>query len=164
MADAGVPGVGTVYPLVFTIQIPVQGCSYSAGVEFRGGAVVTVEQDDDGTVFLAHGLKPGGVAGLGDTLLEAYLDLREKIEFALYDIAETASDLSAFRGDVAEFFHDADDWARDAFEAARREVAAGNVPSDLPTKKNPALRHSVTEFAQPLSTNNPNPPTMLLAA
>ena len=164
MAKAGVPVVGTAYPLVFTIQVPVQGSSYSAGVEFHGGAVVTVEKDDDGAVFLAHGLKPGGVAGLGETLLEAYLDLKDKIEFALYDIAEGAADFPAFKRDVHQFFHDTDEWATDTFTAARKEVAAGNVPSDLPTKENPVLRHRVTEFAQPLSRNNPNPGKMLLAA
>ena len=162
MAEGPVPG--TVYPLVFTIQIPVQGTSYSAGVEFRGGAVVTVEPDDHGHVFLAHGLKPGGVAGLGDTLVEAYLDLRERIGFALYDIAEGAVTFTVFEREVERFFLDTDQWATDAFEAARKEVALGNLPSDLPVLKNPHLSHAVVEFEKALSDNNPKPGEMRLAA
>ena len=122
------PAVGTAYPIVFKFQIPVQGIDYSAGVEFSGGAVVLLEEDG----YLAHGLKPGGVAGIGDTLVEAYLDLRQNIELALYDIAEMSADFPRFRRDVRRFFHNPDPWAEDTFQAARERVAQGAVTSDLP--------------------------------
>ncbi len=154
------PAVGTAYPIVFKIQIPVQGTEYNAGVEFSGGAVVLIEEDG----FLAHGLKPGGVSGVGETLVEAYLDLRQRIELALYDIAEMAADFDAFKGDVRRFFHDADPWAEEAFEAARRKVANGEVTYDLPMKPNPALRHSVTLFEESLPKNNPKPGNVGLAS
>ena len=154
------PVLGTTYPIVFKIQIPVQGTDFSVGVEFSGGAVVLIEEDG----FLAHGLKPGGVSGVGETLVEAYLDLREKIELALYDIAEMVADYDAFKRDVRRFFHDADPWAEEMFEAARRKVANGEVTYDLPMKPNPALRHRVTLFEESLPKNNPKPGNVGLAS
>ncbi len=154
------PVLGTTYPIVFKIQIPVQGTDFNAGVEFSGGAVVLLEEDG----FLAHGLKPGGVAGVGDTLVEAYLDLRQKIELALYDIAEMVADYSAFKRKVRRFFHDADPWAEETFEAARKRVAKGEVTYDLPMKPNPAFRHRVRLFEASLPKNNPKPGDVGLAS
>ena len=153
------PVPDTVYPIVFRLQIPVQGPGFAAGVEFRGGAVVTEEADG----FLAHGLKPGGVAGVGDTLIEAYLDLKANTELALYDIAADALDFDVFKRKVAGFFKDTDAWAAHAFDAARKKVAAGQVQSDLPVRPNPALRHSVTLFVETVPANNPKPSELVLA-
>ena len=116
-------------PLVFTYRVTVQGPRYLAGVEMGGGAVVAVEPDG---AYVAHGLHPGGVAGQGVTLREAYHDLEQSIELVLYDLADAAPDLGAFAASVREFFEDTDPWAERAFAAARRDVAAGRVESDLP--------------------------------
>lgn len=147
------------YPIVFKIQVVVQGTDYSAGVEFRGGAVVTLE--DDG--YLAHGLKPGGVAGIGATLVEAYFDLKTNIELVLYELAAKALDYSEFRGSVSHFFRDTDSWAKEAFAEARTQVAAGRVACDLPVKANPAMRHRVVQFEEQLPKNNPEPHGLGLA-
>ena len=142
------------YPLVFTFRVTVQGPRYFAGVELRGGAVVTVEPDG---AYLAHGLKPGGVAGQGMTLREAYHDLEQSIELVLYDLAEAAPDLEAFAMSVRQFFDDTDPWAERAFAAARRDVAAGRIESDLPKVPQPTFSAKVVEFEQPSARNNPAP-------
>ena len=149
------------YPLVFTYRVTVQGPRYLAGVELRGGAVVTMEPDG---AYLAHGLKPGGVAGQGMTLREAYHDLEQSIELVLYDLAEAAPDLGTFAASVRQFFEDADPWAERAFAAARREVAAGTIESDLPRVPEPTFSAKVVEFEQPSARNNPAPTAVELAA
>lgn len=149
------------YPLVFTYRVTVQGPRYLAGVELRGGAVVTMEPDG---AYLAHGLKPGGVAGQGMTLREAYHDLEQSIELVLYDLAEAAPDLGTFAASVRQFFEDADPWAERAFAAARREVAAGTIESDLPRVPEPTFSAKVVEFEQPSARNNPTPTAVELAA
>ncbi len=151
--------VAAVYPIVFKIQVVVQGTDYSAGVEFRGGAVVTSEEDG----YLAHGLKPGGVAGIGTTLVEAYFDLKANMELVLYELAAKASNYSEFRSSVSHFFRDTDGWAEEAFAEARTQVAAGQVTSDLPVRTNPALRHRVVLFEELLPENNPEPHGLGLA-
>ncbi len=148
------------YPLVFRVQIPVQGRGFSGRVEFRGGAVVTVE--DGG--YLAHGLRPGGVAGVGSTLVESCLDLKEQMELVLYDLTEEAVDFLHFRKLVAEFFNDEDEWARSTWERARKLVATGTVSADLPRRNSPALRHSVRVFEESEPANNPRPAALGLAS
>ena len=86
----------------------MQGTDYNAGVEFSGGAVVLIEEDG----FLAHRLNQAVFLASARRLSEAYLDLREKIELALYDIAEMVDDYDAFKRDLRRFFHDADPWPK----------------------------------------------------
>ena len=148
------------YPLVFRVQIPVQGRNFSGRAEFSGGAVVTAE--DGG--YLAHGLRPGGVCGLGETLVESYLDLKENIELALYDLAEDGEDFPHFKELVAQFFKDEDEWARAQYDRGRELVAAGAVSADLPTRTSPALRHKVVRFDRPKPANNPKPVNLSLAS
>jgi len=154
----------TTYPLLFTLQVPVEVGDFVVGVEMRGGAVVTVEDDDGTEVYLAHGLQPGGISGTGGTLQDAYGDLRRGIELVLDDIADESPNFRAFKRDVEEFFADTDRWAEETFESARREVAAGKVQSDLPRVANPKFRCDVVKFHQPLSELAPEPDAMWLAA
>lgn len=151
-------------PLPFTVQVPVEGANYIAGVEMRGGAVVTIEDDNGAEVFLAHGLQPGGIAGTGGTLLDAYADLRRGIELVLADIADETLNFVEFGREVEEFFTDTDRWAEETFEAARKEVGAGKIQSDLPRLRNPRFECNVVEFKQPLSELDPEPDAMWLAA
>ncbi len=153
--------MSTTYPLVFTYRVTVQGPRYLAGVELRGGAVVTVEPDG---AYLAHGLQPGGIAGEGTTLREAYHDLEQSIELVLYDLAEAAADLEAFSASVRQFFDDTDPWAERAFAAARRDVAAGTIECDLPKVPEPTFSANVVEFEQPSARNNPAPTAVEIAA
>ena len=153
--------MSTTYPLVFTYRVTVQGPRYLAGVELRGGVVVTVEPDG---AYLAHGLKPGGVAGQGMTLREAYYDLEQSIELVLYDLAEVAPDLRTFAASVEHFFEDTDPWAERAFSAARQDVAAGTIESDLPRVPKPTFSAKVVEFEQPSARNNPAPTAVEIGA
>jgi len=147
------------YPVVFRAQIVVQGEDFTAGVEFRGGAVVQREPEG----FLAHGLKPGGVAGIGATLVEAYLDLKANTELALYDLAHDSAGFTEFRQAVAAFFEDTDPWTETTFASARENVAAGRVISDLPVQPDPELYHTVLHFEKQEPGNNPEPPAFELA-
>ena len=131
------------HPLVFTYRVTVQGPRYRAGVELHGGAVVTVEPDG---AYLAHGLRPGGVAGQGATLREAYHDLEQSIELVLYDLAEAAADLEAFAASARQFFDDTDPWAERAFAAARRDVAASTIEYDVPKVPQPTFSANIVEF------------------
>lgn len=153
-----------IYPLLFTVQVPVEGSNYVAGVEMHGGAVVTIEDDSGADVYLAHGLQPGGIAGTGGTLLDAYADFRRGIELVLDDIADEAPNFAVFSREVGKFFRDTDRWAEKTFEAARKDVTAGKIQSDLPRVAKPRFQCDVVEFQQPLSELHPEPDAMWLAA
>ena len=99
-------GIDMVYPLLFKFRTSVVGEGWLAGVELRGAAVVTKEASGE---HIAHGLKPGGVAGVGSTLTEAYLAYKEDVQTVLYDMAGNAP-FEAFRESVLEFFDSADAW------------------------------------------------------
>ena len=79
-------GIDMVYPLLFKFRTSVVGEGWLAGVELCGAAVVTKEASGE---YIAHGLKPGGVAGVGSTLTEAYLAYREDVQTVFYDMPET---------------------------------------------------------------------------
>ncbi|MDD9985214.1 MAG: hypothetical protein OXQ31_02950 [Spirochaetaceae bacterium] len=114
--------------------------------------------------YLAHGLQPGGVAGQGVTLREAYHDLEQSIELVLYDLADAAPDLDAFSASVRQFFDDTDPWAERAFASARQDVAAGRIESDLPKVPQPTFSAKVVEFVQLSARNNPPPTAVEIAA
>lgn len=143
-------GIETVHPLVFGFRASVLGEGWVAGVELRGAAVVTKETSGE---YIAHGLKPGGVAGVGSTLTEAYLAYKEEVQTVLHDMAGDAS-LDAFRDCVLEFFESADAWGEAKFAEGRLMVAAGKVDSSLPVEPKPELRASVVEL-ELRSKNNP---------
>ncbi len=143
-------GIDMVYPLLFRFRTSVVGEGWLAGVEFCGAAVVTKEASGE---YIAHGLKPGGVAGVGSTLTEAYLAYREDVQTVLYDMAGDAPFL-AFRERVLEFFHSADAWGEAKFDQGRSMVVAGKVESSLPLEPRPELAVRVAEL-ELRSKNNP---------
>lgn len=143
-------GLDMVYPLLFKFRTSVVGEGWLAGVELRGAAVVTKEASGE---YIAHGLKPGGVAGVGSTVTEAYIAYKEEVQTVLYDMAGDAS-LDAFREGVFEFFESADAWGEEKFAEGRLMVAAGKVESTLPVEPNPELEASVVEL-ELRSKNNP---------
>ena len=134
-------GIEMIYPLVFGFRASVPGEGWVAGVELCGAAVVTKEESE----YIAHGLKPGGVAGVGSTLTEAYLAYKEEVQTVLYDMAGNAS-LDAFREGVLEFFESADAWGEGKFAEGQLMVAAGKVDSSLPVEPKPELGASVVEL------------------
>ena len=143
-------GIDMVFPLLFKFRTSVVGEGWLAGVETRGAAVVTKEASGE---YIAHGLTPGGVAGVGSTLTEAYLAYKEEVQTVLYDMAGTAP-FEAFRESVLEFFDSADAWGETKFAEGRLMVAAGKVDSSLPLEPNPDPRVSVVEL-ELRSKNNP---------
>ncbi len=143
-------GVDMVYPLLFKFRTSVVGECWLAGVELRGASVVTKETSGE---YVAHGLKPGGVAGVGSTVTETYLAYKEEVQTVLYDMAGDAS-LDVFREGVLEFFDSADAWGEGKFAEGRLMVAAGKVESNLPVEPNPELEASVVEL-ELCSSNNP---------
>ena len=143
-------GIDMVYPLLFKFRTSVVGEGWLAGVEMRGAAVVTKEASGE---YLAHGLKPGGVAGVGSTLTEAYLAYKEEVQTVLYDMPGDAS-FEAFREGVHEFFDSADAWGEAKFAEGRQMVAAGKVDSSLPLEPNPDPQVDVVEL-ELRSKNNP---------
>ncbi len=126
-------GLDMVYPLIFKFRTAVVGEGWLAGVELCGAAVVTKEASGE---FIAHGLKPGGVAGVGSTLTEAYVAYKEDLQTVLYDMAGNAP-FEAFRESVLEFFDSADAWGEAKFAEGRSMVVAGKVDSALPLEPNP---------------------------
>ena len=143
-------GIDMVYPLLFKFRTSVVGEGWLAGVELRGAAVVTKEASGE---HIAHGLKPGGVAGVGSTLTEAYLAYKEDVQTVLYDMAGNAP-FEAFRESVLEFFDSADAWGEAKFAEGRLIVAAGKVESSLSLEPKPELGASVVEL-ELSSKNNP---------
>ena len=115
-------GIEMVYPLLFRFRTSVLGEGWVAGVELHGGAVVTKEASGE---YIAHGLKPGGVAGVGSTLIEAYQSYKEDVQVILYDMAGSEP-FDAFRDKVLRFFDSADAWGEAKFEEGRQMVVAGN--------------------------------------
>lgn len=142
-------GIDMVYPLLFKFRTAVLGEGWVAGVEFRGAVVVTKESGE----YVAHGLKPGGVAGVGSTLTEAYLAYKEDVQTVLYDMAGDAP-FEAFRDEVLEFFDSPDAWGETKFAEGRLMVAAGRVDSSLPLEPKPELAAKVVEL-ELSSRNNP---------
>lgn len=143
-------GIDMVYPLLFKFRTSVVGEGWLAGVELSGASVVTKEASGE---YIAHGLKPGGVAGVGSTVTEAYLAYKEEVQTVLDDMAEDAS-FDAFREGVLEFFDSADAWGEGKFAEGRLMVAAGKVESTLPVEPNPELEVTVVEL-ELRSKNNP---------
>ncbi len=135
-------GIETVYPLVFRFGTSVPGEGWVAGVELRGAAVVTKETSGE---YIAHGLKPGGVAGVGSTLIEAYESYKEDVLVVLGDLAGSGS-FESFREKVLEFFDSADAWGEAKFRQGRQMVAAGKVDFSLPREPRPALDVRVVEL------------------
>lgn len=143
-------GIEMVYPLFFKFRTSVVGEGWLAGVELRGAVVVTKEASGE---YIAHGLTPGGVAGVGSTVTEAYMAYKEEVETVLYDMAEDVP-FDAFREGVLEFFDSADAWGEGKFAEGRLMVAAGKVDSTLPVEPQPELEASVVEL-ELRSKNNP---------
>ena len=142
--------IDMVYPLLFRFRTSVVGEGWLAGVEVCGAAVVTKETDGE---YIAHGLKPGGVAGVGSTVNQAYLAYKEEVRTVIYDMAGNAS-FDAFRDGVLEFFESTDVWGEEKFAEGRLMVAAGKVDSSLPVEPEPELWASVVELER-RSKNNP---------
>lgn len=72
------------YPLLFSYRDPVIGNGYVAGVEMRGRALLTAE-DDEG--WWVEGVSPGGFASGGATRQEALSSFRTTYQHVLVDIA-----------------------------------------------------------------------------
>jgi len=101
------------HPLVFTLQDVVTGCGFLAGIVVTGKAVM---EHEDGKWWM-YGVCPGGIAGSGTTLNEAFTDFRNRYKEALFDIAEECTTFMHFQTAVKGFF------SEDMQESARWDEA-----------------------------------------
>ena len=147
------------YPLLFTYRGVIEGRGYTASVELDGGAVVTVEKDG---IYLAHGLRPGGICGEGQDLLEAYFGFKSEIQVVIRDLANEERDIRAFKTQLLQFFNDSDPWAEDAFQEARKQMRDGHVEDvGLRTIKCPNFEARISTIEEPQAEDDPPPPTVL---
>jgi hypothetical protein len=112
------------YPLLFTFHDKVDGNGFVADVETRGRALAVAESDGSWSLY---GVKPGALAGSGETLLEAHGDFRLGFTAVLLDFAEEAGDFSTFEKMVVRFFEDTDDESVAEWDAAVKAVRSGKI-------------------------------------
>lgn len=109
------------HPLVFTMQIAVEGSGFLAGILVSGKAVM--EQDDTKEWWM-YGVYPGAIAAGGETPNEAFLNFRNRYKEVLFDIAEESKGYLTFKTSTEEFFNQVD-----ARELARWDEALEKVRS-----------------------------------
>ena len=88
------------HPVVFTLRDVVTGCGFIAGIIVTGKAVM---EQEDGKWWM-YGVCPGGLAGSGPTLNEAFIDFRNRYREALFDIAEDCKGFLQFQAAVKDFY------------------------------------------------------------
>jgi hypothetical protein len=88
------------HPVVFTLQDVVTGCGFLAGIVVTGKAVM---EHEDGKWWM-YGVRPGSIAGSGDTPNEAFIDFRNSYKEALFDIAEESKGFLQFHEAVKDFY------------------------------------------------------------
>lgn len=125
------------HPVVFTLQDVVTGCGFLAGIVVTGKAVM---EQEDGKWWM-YGVCPGGIAGSGTTLNEAFIDFRNRYKEALFDLAEECTSFLVFRNAVRSFFEaeDAQEMARwnDSLEILRKNEDAVSEPFKKMPRKHP---------------------------
>ena len=84
------------YPLFFTYREVVNGAGFIAGVQIRGLALMTHENND----WVMTGVHPGCFTEVGDTFEEARLHFRGMFRGILFDIAEETTDYDGFEAHV----------------------------------------------------------------
>ena len=125
------------YPIIFTYRDIIAGNGFFAGVQADGRALLCEEAEG----FWMHGVSPGTIAGGGDDRADAFRAFKERYLSVLFDIAAEAPTFDAFAAEVRAFFDAACKETADAWDAARVEVRAGRVTTDLPRVENPRPPH-----------------------
>jgi hypothetical protein len=113
----------THYPLLFTFLDKVEGNDYLAEVAVHGRLLAA----EEGGKWWMYGVNPGGLAAVGDSRAEAYIEFRRTLMRVLFDIAAEAGDFHAFRRRTRRFFDEVNGPALAEWEAAREQVRRGKV-------------------------------------
>lgn len=124
------------YPLLFRYRETILGNGYIAQVTLEGRALFEVEH---GAETWLYGVYPGALAGSGDGPPAAYQDFRNRLTMVLFDFAEEAPDLEAFRARVERFFRQTNEITEAEWEAAREAVRqSGDDLGGLPRNPDPS--------------------------
>ena len=124
---------GIVWPLLFSLELPVKGNGFLAGVAIDGNLLATKEEEG----VWVDGIQPGFL-GEGDTdIRSAYLKFRKAIKEILEGIAKDSKSFSQFEEEATRFFDAKDREVFERWESAVREVRAGAItaPEALHTRK-----------------------------
>jgi hypothetical protein len=142
----------TQYPLLFARRELVEGNGFVAGVAVSGRALLT---EEDGEVWV-EGINPGGFDAEGKSHGEALTEFCSAFKAILFDIADEAQDFARFEAEVQRFFNDTNTTALREWEAALRQVRAGQLNADWLQKRSAEtqLTVKVVEVRQPTATNN----------
>lgn len=125
------------HPLVFTVQITVEGSGFLAGILASGKAVM--EQDENKEWWM-YGVYPGAIAAGGETPNEAFLNFRNRYKEVLFDIAEEHRGFLAFKNATEKFFKQADPEELARWNEALETVRKQNCDLPKPFTKMPRTR------------------------
>jgi predicted RNase H-like HicB family nuclease len=117
------------YPLMFTFRDAVSGNGFLAGITVFGRALMTKEDDEK---WWMYGVRPGAVAGRGDTPQEASHHFREQYRLLLYDYAEEARDFEEFKSKVEQFYAQPSEENETSWVSAFEAIRAGAVAIEEP--------------------------------
>lgn len=121
------------HPLVFTLQDVVTGCGFLAGIVVTGKAVMEHEEGK----WWMYGVCPGGIAGSGETLNEAFVDFRNRYKETLFDMAEEFSSFLLFRKAVQDFFNQENERENARWDAALKVLRQNEESITEPFKALP---------------------------
>lgn len=146
-----------VFPLIFSFRDVIQGNGFAATVTMNGRALLTIE--DDGDVWL-DGVQPGSIGGGGKAQEAALLDFKSNYLSVLFDIANDASTLDAFKAGVQSFFDytcavDLETWQ--ATWAAERAAEARSEPPRADLPRVPAAQRPPTVSVVELTASTASP-------
>ena len=143
----------TRYPILFGFRDLVAGSGFVATIATEGRALLADEGEEG---FWMFGVNPGGIAGSGNTPVEAQTDFRQRYKSVLFDIASASRDFEEFKATVGRFFHEVNKPTAKEWDAAVQEVREGKVSADwLLTAKADSPRHvEVVEVQEPAAAVN----------
>lgn len=141
------------YPILFGFRDLVAGSGFVATIATEGRALLTDEGEEG---FWMYGVNPGGIAGSGDTPVEAQSDFRQRYKSVLFDIARVSGDFSQFKATVERFFYEVNKPTAKEWDEAVQGVREGKVRADwMLTGKADAPRHvEVVEVREPEAAVN----------
>jgi hypothetical protein len=150
------------FPVIFSYGVPIIGEGYVATVQTHGRLLLQEEEDG----WWAYGVKPGSIAGGGQTKFEAWNAFRNFYHAVLVDLATEAADFEGFREKVEAFFEESREARLGEWEAATHRVADLGQDLDLKVQKAAKARCEVlvTEIvldrqatvSRPTSAQNPS--------
>lgn len=122
------------YPLLFTHRERLIVADHFVGVETRGRALAS--RDDDSGEWWFYGVNPGAIAACGSTVDSAHAEFCLALRNVFLDFAAGCHDVTAFRHEVEEFFRQVADQTDAEWWDAVKAVRAGQL--SLAIERKPA--------------------------